>query len=179
MTAARRFTLNVPVTIRACREEDVPQLEWFGAFTHHRAIIREAFELQSCGEAVMLLAVAGGFPIGQAWLDLRPRLQVPFPMVWAVRVLEPFQGAGLGARLMAALEEAAADRGYRGLQLGVEQENDRARAFYERLGWRVTGERRESYGYTTPDGQAVAHQLHEWVMAKNLDQAASDRPSRA
>jgi len=160
MSSGGRFVLKLPATIRICCEDDLPRLEWFGAFTHHRAIIREAYDLQCQDEAVMLVAVVGGFPVGQAWLDLRPRLGVPFPMVWAVRVLEPFQGAGLGARLMAALEDAAISSGRLGLQLGVEQDNTRARAFYERLGWQVVGEQGELCG---------PHEPREWVMAKRLD----------
>lgn len=174
--SARRFLLTVPVTIRTCRAGDLPKLEWFGAFTHHRAIIQEAFDLQSRGQAVMLVAAAGGFPIGQAWLHLSRQ---PCPTVWAVRVLEPFRGSGVGARLMIALEEEAATRGCRQLELGVEQGNPRARAFYERLGWRVTGEREESYGYTPPGGRPVRHALNEWVMAKSLDYASGDSPTRA
>jgi GNAT superfamily N-acetyltransferase len=176
MTAA---PFTTPVAIRPCREADLPLLEWFGAFTHHRAVIREAFELQGRGEAVMLVAEASGFPIGQAWLDLRPRPGATFPLVWAVRVLEAFRGAGVGARLIAAIEAEAAALGHQGLELGVEQENPPARAFYERLGWRVSGERRECYGYTTPQGEAVVHALCEWVMVKALDQATTARPRRA
>jgi ribosomal protein S18 acetylase RimI-like enzyme len=176
VTTARRFVLDVPVTLRACRRADLEKLEWFGAFTHHRALIREAFELQSRGEAVLLLAIVGGFPVGQAWLHLTRR---PAPTIWAVRVLEPFQGAGLGARLLQALEDEAAARGCERLELAVEQSNERARAFYERLGWRVTGERAESYGYTLPDGRPVRHELCEWVMEKRLVQSASGAPTRA
>lgn len=163
MVSGDGFVLDLPATIRTCCEEDLPRLEWFGAFTDHRAIIRDAYDLQCQGEAVMLVAVVGGFPVGQAWLDLRPRLDVPFPMVWAVRVLEPFQGAGLGTRLMAAVDKAAVARGCVGLQLGVEETNTRARAFYERLGWEVVGERREGCG---------ADELREWVMARRLTDAS-------
>jgi GNAT superfamily N-acetyltransferase len=176
MSAARQFDLTLPATIRACCEADLPKLEWFGAFHHHRAIIREAFELQGRGEAVMLVAEAGGFPIGQAWLQLRHGC---VPMVWAVRVLEPFQGRGVGARLMAALEDAAALLGHRDLELCVEQDNPKARAFYERLGWRLAGERRETYDYITPEGLSVTHDLREWVMTKQLDYASRVSPSRA
>jgi GNAT superfamily N-acetyltransferase len=176
MRAACRFAVTIPVTIRACRAADLPKLEWFGDFRHHRAIIREAFELQARGEALMLVADAGGFPIGQAWLQLR---RGSVPMVWAVRVLEPFQNRGVGARLMSALEKAAALLGHSELQLGVEQDNPKARAFYECLGWGVAGERRESYEYTTPEGQAVTHDLREWVMTKRLDYAARASPTRA
>lgn len=176
MSAVRQFDLTLWATIRTCCEADLPKLEWFGEFHHHRAIIREAFELQARGEAVMLVAETGGFPIGQAWLQLRRGC---IPMVWAVRVLEPFQNKGVGARLMAALEEAAAALGHRDLELCVEQDNAKARIFYERLDWRVTGERCETYDYTTPEGLSVTHDLREWVMTKRLDYAVRASPSRA
>jgi GNAT superfamily N-acetyltransferase len=165
------FTARLEGVVRPCTAEDLEKLEWFGAFTHHRAIIRDAFEMQGRGEAVMLVAEVGGFPVGQAWLDLRPRAGSEAPLVWAVRVMAPLRGLGLGARLMAGLESVARARGHRGLELGVETDNPAARAFYERLGWRVTGERQESYGYVTPDGQAVTHALREWVMVKALKPA--------
>jgi len=176
MRAVCRFPLTLPVTIRACRATDLPKLEWFGEFRHHRAIIREAFELQARGEALMLVADAGGFPIGQAWLQLRRGAGAT---VWAVRVLEPFQNRGVGARLMAALEKTAALLGHCELELGVEQDNHKARAFYEHLGWGLAGERRESYEYTTPDGRTVTHDLQEWVMTKRLDYAPRASPTRA
>lgn len=163
-----RFALQVAVELRLCRETDLAQLEWFGAFTHHRAIIREAFELQERGDALMLLAVVGGLPVGQAWLDLRPKLDAEAPTVWAVRVMPWFQGAGLGAKLLEELERLARGRGLAALEVGVETDNPAARRFYERLGWRLLRERREAYSYVTPEGQPVTHGLHEWVLGKRL-----------
>lgn len=163
-----RFTAQLDLTIRLCRADDLPRLEWFGAFTHHRDIIGEAFALQDRGEAVMLVADLGGFPVGQAWLDLRPRPGAHGPMVWAVRVLEPLRGLGLGRRLMMALERLGVELGHQRLELGVERENDAARRFYERLGWRLAGERRECYDYVTPAGEAVSHDLDELVLIKDL-----------
>lgn len=176
MSEGAGFVLPVAATIRRCREADLPHLEWFGTFSHHREIIRDTFELQRRGEVVMLVADAGGFPIGQAWLHLA---RGPVPRVWAVRVLSPFQGTGLGARLMAALDETGLELGFGSLELVVEQDNLRARAFYERLGWRVTGECCEAYSYTTPEGETVTHHLREWVMTKVLDQASKASPTRA
>lgn len=163
-----RFTALVEVTVRPCTAADLPNLEWFGAFTHHRAIIAEAFALQTAGQVLMLVADVRGFPVGQIWLDLRPREISDLPMAWALRVMEPFRGLGIGARLMAAVEAAAADCGYDRIELGVEKDNPGARALYERLGWGVTGERRESYSYLTPEGLAATHLLDEWVMQKTL-----------
>src|SRR5438093_11002918 len=64
------FTVSFPITVRICRREDLPALEWFGLFTEHREIIRETFESQERGEAVMLIADLNGFPIGQVWINL-------------------------------------------------------------------------------------------------------------
>ncbi|MDB5467044.1 MAG: acetyltransferase, family [Phenylobacterium sp.] len=171
--------LELAVTIRPCREDDLPGMEWFGRFADHRQIIRDAFDLQQAGLAVMLLAEANHHPVGQAWLDLRPRPAAVGPMVWAVRVLEPLQGLGIGARLMAGIEAAARQRGHAAVELGVDRDNAAARAFYERLGWRVFRQRRDSYGYTTPDGRTVVVPLEEWVMAKRIDQPAGVSPTRA
>lgn len=167
------------VAIRLCREEDLSRLEWFGAFEHHREIIREAFRLQNQGQTVMLVAAMDDFPVGQAWLDLRPRPGAHGPKVWAVRVIASLQGRGIGGRLMARIEEVARQLGYPRLELGVEKHNEAARKFYERLGWFVNGERRDSYGYTTPSGERVVLPLDEWVLVKNLDQNGAARPTRA
>lgn len=51
------------------------------------------------------------------------------------------RGAGTGALLVQAAREAAAVEGARALTLFVADGNDRARRFYERLGFRATGER--------------------------------------
>lgn len=49
-------------------------------------------------------------------------------------------GEGLGRRLMAAAQETVAARGVRILWLDVLKSNPRARALYERLGFKVIGE---------------------------------------
>jgi GNAT superfamily N-acetyltransferase len=171
--------LDLAVTIRACREDDLPGLEWFGRFADHRQLIRDAFDLQQAGLAVMLLAEVNRHPVGQAWLDLRPRQGATGPMVWAVRVLEPLQGLGIGARLMAGIEAAARQRGHASIELGVDKDNAGARAFYERLRWRVVRARHDSYRYVTPEGRTVVVPLEEWVMAKRIDQPAGVSPTRA
>ncbi len=49
------------------------------------------------------------------------------------------QGQGIGRRLLAALAGEIADWGYQGLALAVVEGNDRAMAFYRRLGGREAG----------------------------------------
>ncbi|WP_460445930.1 GNAT family N-acetyltransferase [Angustibacter aerolatus] len=60
----------------------------------------------------------------------RPRLQVE-----AVRVDSTLRGAGLGARLMAWVEQHARDRGAGLVQLTSDRSRTGAHRFYERLGY--------------------------------------------
>lgn len=162
------FTVTVPVTVRVCREDDLPGLEWYGLFTEHRQIIRETFESQERGDAVMLVADLNGFPAGQVWINLALKREERTGALWAVRVLPCLQNRGIGARLMAAAEQLLAERGYTGVELGVEKENPGARRFYERLGYRVSGVARGEYQYTTPGGARAAMSIDEWILRKEL-----------
>lgn len=50
-------------------------------------------------------------------------------------LLEPYQGQGIGYRLWLELRAFALSAGYRRIRLTTDDENVRARAFYERLGF--------------------------------------------
>jgi len=163
-----RFVTRIEVSLRLAHEEDLPWLEWFGWFTRHRAIIRDAYERHRRGENVMLLAIAADFPIGQVWIDLGRKRHEGGALLWAVRVLPGFQRAGIGERLVRRAEALAAERGATRVELGVEKDNPGARRFYERLGYAVAGEVHEHYECVTPDGREEHTDMDEWVMHKRL-----------
>jgi ribosomal protein S18 acetylase RimI-like enzyme len=63
----------------------------------------------------------------------------PEPGTWALGMLllvPEARGRGLGSRALAALEERAVDEGARRMRLGVDRVNERARAFWDRHGYR-------------------------------------------
>jgi CelD/BcsL family acetyltransferase involved in cellulose biosynthesis/GNAT superfamily N-acetyltransferase len=167
---AETFHLPLAITIRACTAEDLQGLEWYGLFTHHREIFDAAFARQERGETLMLVAVANGFPIGQAWIDFDARQEEdePVALIWAVRVYPFLQGHGIGARLLAAAEEAIRARGCRWAEIGVEKNNPRARRLYERTGYRLHGELLEGFSYTDGDGRTVHVPVDEWMLRKEL-----------
>lgn len=163
------LTLELPVLIRQAREDDLEALEWFGMFTPHRELIRDAYRRQCAGENLMLLAEANRFPIGQAWLDLARHADESTGLLWAVRVFPIFQGLGIGARLLDAAEEALAARGYRWALIGVEKHNEAARRLYLRQGYAPHGELRESYTFTPPGADApVEVEIDEWMLRKRV-----------
>lgn len=58
-----------------------------------------------------------------------------------IYLLHPFQGAGLGGRLMTEARDYAKNRGFRRLLLGVYVHNAAAIGFYEKIGYRRLGRR--------------------------------------
>jgi len=145
------FSLPVPVTLRLCREADLPALEWYGEYTHDREIIRATFEAQERGDMLMLLADLNGFPVGQLWINLALKREERTGCLWAGRVFPWLRSLGLGSRLFALAERLLRERGYAGVEFGVEKDNPDARRLYERLGYRVIG--------SIPT---------EWIMRKDL-----------
>lgn len=164
----QQFTVSVPVTIRLCRKDDLPALEWFGMFTDHREMILAAYDSQERGEALMLVAETQGFPVGQVWIDLTLERVDATGVLWAVRVFPTLQNRGIGTQLMAAAEDVLRCRGCTTVELGVEKDNLQAKRFYERQGYQVVGDTQEEYSYTTPDGVFVCVPTEQWMLRKSL-----------
>jgi GNAT superfamily N-acetyltransferase len=134
------FVARVPVWIRPCRAEDLPELEWCGAYREHRAIAERTFAAAQAGTQRMWVADVGGFPIGQIWLDLaRDRL-------WAARVFPAMRGRGIGSRLARVAELR----------------------FWMHEGYRVADLVHEAWSYVTPDGVPVEVQSSLQVLGKDL-----------
>jgi GNAT superfamily N-acetyltransferase len=65
--------------------------------------------------------------------------------LYAIYVDPPAQGAGVGAALLAAAEQALRDAGHGEAILWTFEANGLARAFYERRGWRADGGRQDHF----------------------------------
>ena len=63
--------------------------------------------------------------------------------LYAIYVRKAYWGSGLAVELMLAGEEALRDLGYSHATLWVLRDNPRARAFYEKLGWRFDGSEKD------------------------------------
>jgi len=163
-----QFRITLPVTIRACRASDLSNLEWFGSMTEYRQTISDAFERFQKGEIIMLVAEANRFPIGQVWIDLTKQRKNATGILWALRVLVPFQNLGIGTRLIAAAERRLKRRGIRLSELGVEKDNPRAQRLYERLGYQVVRDHIDEWEYTPPNGAPVHVRSDEWILHKSL-----------
>jgi GNAT superfamily N-acetyltransferase len=158
----QNFAVSVSFTIRLCRAEDLPALEWFGSFRDHRGIIERTFAEMERGEQLMWVADRRGFPAGQIWLNLA------LGRLWAARVFEPLQGLGIGKRLARVAERALFVRQRRLAAVTVELANARARRFWMAEGYRPAGRVVERWNYETPDGVRVDAAEEQELLQKQL-----------
>ena len=157
--------ITARVVVRPACAEDLPKLEWFGAYTHFRELYRRTWRDHQAGRRLMVVADLGGFPIGQVWLDVTPN---DYAYLYALRVMEPFRGLGIGTRLIESVEALARSHGFRQIHLAVEKSNPRARQLYERLGFRAFCDRVDVWSYTDHVGHTHWVQEDVYGMRKML-----------
>lgn len=102
----------------------------------------------------------GNAPIGYL-VSSPPNLPIADPRaddleIKRIYLLSPFQGTGIGKRLMQEALEYAKQRNSLRLLLGVHSRNTNAIAFYQKLGYKIVGERKFKVG---------DHEYNDLVMA--------------
>ena len=118
-----------------------------------RGFARAMWALQEAGGSTLLVAWDGDRPVGAGQLDLRGDV----PELRNLRVDAAERGRGIGTAIVRAAEERVAPGR---LAVGVGLDNPRARALYERLGYRGTGETTTTtYAYV--DDAGVTRQATE------------------
>ena len=118
-----------------------------------RGFARAMWALQEEGGSTLLVAWDGDRPVGAGQLDLRGDV----PELRNLQVDAAERGRGIGTAIVRAAEERVAPGR---LAVGVGLDNPRARALYERLGYRGTGETTTTtYAYV--DDAGVTRQATE------------------
>ena len=143
--------------LRGPREEDAEELlafvvqalgetefllsypEEFSGFTleKERAFIRSN---NSNPNGLMIACFVGGRLAGDCQLSFRSGLKTRHRASVAVTILKEFWGLGIGTRMFEEMIRLAQERqGVRQIELEFTEGNRRARALYEKMGFRITG----------------------------------------
>jgi ribosomal protein S18 acetylase RimI-like enzyme len=90
------------------------------------------------------VALAGGKVVG--WCDVFPekRETMAHGGVLGMGVLEGYRGKGIGVALMRATLAQARKTGFKRVELTVREDNLRAKALYEKVGFQVEGVKRKA-----------------------------------
>lgn len=121
---------------------------WLAKPADHRLWTANVCELGAAVGYVMLSSPDLPVPTGAGDMEIK-----------RIYLMSRFQGAGVGAQLMATALHAATEAGARRVLLGVYGENAGALAFYARQGFTQAGVRKFQVGANTYDDLVLAKEL--------------------
>ena len=158
--------VTVPVTVRDLGHADLADLRWSGPPSHLRNV-SDQLDRVDLGE-VEYLAVCGpaGLPIAVGGADLVRRAGTG--RIYQLAVLPELQSCGLGTLLIGALEDRVRRRGLARVDLGVGEDNPRARNLYERLGYVACGTEVDRWRYEQDDGTTAVVEDLCTLLGKDL-----------
>ncbi|MER5481450.1 GNAT family N-acetyltransferase [Streptomyces sp. NPDC002734] len=160
------ITLALELTVRDLEQADLAACGWAGT-ARHLAVVGEQLKRRRLGEVDYLAVCArADVPIAKGGVDYRAKDGVG--TLWQLAVHPALQSCGVGTVLVQAAEQRIRDRGLRRAELGVEDGNDRARALYERLGYRAYDRLPDAWDEQAPDGTLRRHETMCTMMRKDL-----------
>ncbi len=152
------------IVVRRVEADELPHVEESIPAGAPGVLARHLAE-QEAGRAVFLGAWLGSRPVGRVllrWSGPGSRQMIsrtshldPHPYVEALFVLPAFRSQTIGSQLLDTAEVAAWERGFDAIGLAVGVWNVRARALYERRGYRDTGIGEIESGYAFVDVKGV------------------------
>jgi ribosomal protein S18 acetylase RimI-like enzyme len=129
------------------------------------SLLKEELAAKPAGALLVYCEEADGPLLGTAWLNPES------DQIWSMGLLTvrpELQNQHLGRRLLAAAETYASDRGAKRMRIGVLHVRDTLIAWYERRGYRATGET-EPYPSDDPRfGTPLRDNLHFLIMEKQI-----------
>jgi ribosomal protein S18 acetylase RimI-like enzyme len=159
-------TVVIPVRVRDLLPRDLPACTWSGSAGHLRQVER-ALARAAKGE-VDYLAVCTPVDLPVAIGGIDYQVSEEAGTLWQLAVLPALQSRGLGTLLIRVAERRIKDRGLRRAELAVEENNPRARALYEHLGYVAYGHKPDAWDEEGPDGLIRRHEAMCVLMRRDL-----------
>lgn len=146
--------------------DDLDAISWSGSPSHIRSV-RAALERARSGEVEYLAVRApNGFPVAKGGIDYAAHPGAG--TLWQLATHPDLQSLGLGARLMSEAERRIRKQGLQWGLLGVEDDNLRARALYQRLGYEPWKREPDSWEYEDEWGNTRIYVTQLTVLRKHL-----------
>lgn len=159
-------TVTLQCTVRDLLPHDVPACTWSGSATHLRHVERELMRAASGAVDYLAVCTPVDLPVAIGGIDYE--VSRGAGTLWQLAVLPALRSCGLGTLLVCAAEQRIRDRGLRRAELAVEEDNPRARALYERLGYVAHGREPQAWDEEGPDGSIRRHETMCVLLRKSL-----------
>ncbi|MFF9340774.1 GNAT family N-acetyltransferase [Streptomyces sp. NPDC014773] len=159
-------TVTTRVTVRDLLPQDLPACTWSGTATHLRHVERELTRAAAGEVDYLAVCTPANLPVAIGGIDYQVSPEAG--TLWQLAVLPALQSCGLGTLLVRAAEQRIRHRGLRTAELAVEEDNSRARALYERLGYVAYSREPDAWDEEGPDGSIRRHETMCILMRKSL-----------
>ncbi|NUS72134.1 MAG: GNAT family N-acetyltransferase [Corynebacteriales bacterium] len=145
---------------------DLASCEWAGS-EHHLTEVAKQLKRAQIGEVDYLAVCASvNIPVAKGGIDYQ--VKEGAGTLWQLAVHPALQSCGIGTFLIRAAESRIKNRGLRRAELSVEENNPRARALYERLGYAAYDRQPDSWDEQAPDGSLRRYETMCVLMRKEL-----------
>ncbi|QKW23933.1 GNAT family N-acetyltransferase [Kitasatospora sp. NA04385] len=158
--------IRLHLSVRGLTDADLPACGWAGSPKHVRELAHQIRRAEAGEIDYLAVCTPVGLPVAVGGVDYTVR-----PGAGTLRQLgvhPALQSCGIGTLLIRAAEQRIGARGLTRAELGVEEGNPRARALYERLGYRAFGREPDSWEVEAEDGSLRRYETMCTLMGKNL-----------
>ncbi|MEU3304285.1 GNAT family N-acetyltransferase [Streptomyces sp. NPDC006678] len=159
-------TVVIPISVRDLLFRDLPACTWSGSATHLRHVERELARAAAGEVDYLAVCTPVDLPVAIGGIDYQVSEEAG--TLWQLAVLPALQSRGLGTLLIRAAEQRIRNRGLCRAELAVEENNPRARALYERLGYAAYGRRSDAWDEEGPDGSNRRYETMCVLMRREL-----------
>jgi ribosomal protein S18 acetylase RimI-like enzyme len=146
---------------------DLHRIAWSGTRRHVEAVGENLSRAASGQTECLAVRSPDGTPVALGAIGYGEAAGVG--TIFQLSTHEQLRGLGLGTLLISAAEGRIKRRGVSVARLGIEEDNPRARALYERLGYQVSGRRPASWEDERDDGTLFLYETVVTELDKPLE----------
>ncbi|MGW0228058.1 N-acetyltransferase family protein [Actinopolymorpha singaporensis] len=158
--------VTMPLTVRDMTEADLPELACFYSRFYLEKMPAELERARTGVVDHLVVCTPAGVPVGKGAINWDEIPGAGVISTLSVRV--ELRSVGIGTVLIRAAEERIRARGLSRAEIGAEENNPRARALYERLGYVAYGCEPASWDQEDSDGTVRKYETTCTLLRKDL-----------
>ncbi|MEV0535544.1 GNAT family N-acetyltransferase [Kitasatospora sp. NPDC050463] len=158
--------IRLHLSVRGLTDADLPSCGWAGSPKHVRELVHQIRRAEAGEIDYLAVCTPVGLPVAVGGIDYT--VKPGAGTLWQLSVHPALQSCGIGTLLIRSAEQRIGARGLTRAELGVEESNPRARALYERLGYRAFSRELDSWDVEAEDGSLQRYETMCTLMRKDL-----------
>jgi ribosomal protein S18 acetylase RimI-like enzyme len=160
-------TANVSsLVVDDLRVDDLDSIAWSGSPAHIRSVAGKLERASDGTLEYVAVRAQDGRPVAKGLIDFAARSDAG--VIEQLATHPDLRGFGIGTRLIEEAERRIRARGIRWSVVGVEDDNPRARALYERLGYVAYAREHDSWDAEDEHGEIYRYETELTMLRKDV-----------